>query len=93
MAWDTERTKRLLLDAATAEFSAYGLAGARIDRIAATAGVNKERIYQYFGKKDELFAQVLATDQWFPGFDSPARRHYDFMQITGRTGEDIGVSL
>jgi AcrR family transcriptional regulator len=61
MAWDTERTKRLLLDAATAEFSEHGLAGARIDRIAASAGVNKERIYQYFGKKDELFATVLGT--------------------------------
>ena len=61
MAWDTERTKRLLLDAATAEFAEHGLAGARIDRIAATAGVNKERIYQYFGKKDDLFAAVLGA--------------------------------
>src|SRR4029453_2414870 len=72
MAWDTERTKRLLLDAATAEFSEHGLAGARGDRIAAAAGarvapiaaaagVNKERIYQYFGKKDDLFAAVLAN--------------------------------
>lgn len=61
MAWDVERTKRLLLDAATAEFSEHGLAGARVDRIAAAAGVNKERIYQYFGKKDELFATVLRT--------------------------------
>lgn len=60
MAWDTERTKQLLLDAATAEFSTHGLAGARVDRIAAEAGVNKERIYQYFGKKDELFGIVLA---------------------------------
>jgi len=59
MAWDTERTKQLLLDAATEEFSAFGLAGARIDRIAEKAGVNKERIYQYFGKKDELFGVVL----------------------------------
>ena len=61
MAWDTERTKRLLLDAATAEFSEHGLAGGRIDRIAAAAGVNKERIYQYFGKKDDLFAAVLGA--------------------------------
>lgn len=59
MAWDTERTKRLLLEAATQEFSDHGLAGARVDRIATAAGVNKERIYQYFGKKDELFAAVL----------------------------------
>ncbi|MET1018681.1 MAG: TetR family transcriptional regulator [Microterricola sp.] len=62
MAWDVERTKTLLLDAATAEFSAFGLAGARVDRIAAAAGVNKERIYQYFGKKDELFDAVLASE-------------------------------
>lgn len=61
MAWDTERTKRLLLDAATVEFSEHGLAGARVDRIAASAGVNKERIYQYFGRKDDLFAAVLAA--------------------------------
>lgn len=59
MAWDVERTKQLLLDAATEEFSAFGMAGARIDRIAATAGVNKERIYQYFGKKSEFFGIVL----------------------------------
>jgi AcrR family transcriptional regulator len=62
MAWNTERTKELLLAAATEEFSAKGLAGARVDRIAAAAGVNKERIYQYFGKKDELFDAVLAAE-------------------------------
>jgi len=59
MAWDTERTKQLLLDAATWEFCDHGMAGARIDRIAERAGVNKERIYQYFGKKSELFGIVL----------------------------------
>ncbi|MEU6561405.1 TetR/AcrR family transcriptional regulator [Nocardia nova] len=59
MAWDIERTKRLLLDAAVAEFSAYGLAGARVDRIAVAAGVNKERIYKYFGTKDQLFETVI----------------------------------
>ncbi|MGW0564385.1 TetR/AcrR family transcriptional regulator [Streptomyces sp. NPDC003016] len=59
MAWDTERTKRLLLEAARAEFAAYGIAGARVDRIAAKAGVNKERIYGYFGNKEKLFNVVL----------------------------------
>ncbi|MFF0814536.1 TetR/AcrR family transcriptional regulator [Rhodococcus sp. NPDC003318] len=59
MAWDTERTKRLLVEAGVAEFSAFGLAGARVDRIAAAAGVNKERIYQYFGKKESFFNAVL----------------------------------
>ncbi|MFC9838706.1 TetR/AcrR family transcriptional regulator [Rhodococcus sp. NPDC127530] len=59
MAWDTERTKRLLLEAGVTEFSAFGLAGARVDRIAEKAGVNKERIYQYFGKKEAFFSAVL----------------------------------
>ena len=62
MAWDTERTKRLLLDAGVAEFSAHGLAGARVDRIAAAAGVNKERIYQYFGNKEQFFGAVLTRE-------------------------------
>ena len=59
MAWDTERTRALLLDAAAGEFSEHGFAGARVDRIAAEAGVNKERIYSYFGSKDGLSAAVL----------------------------------
>ncbi|WP_043840993.1 TetR/AcrR family transcriptional regulator [Amycolatopsis taiwanensis] len=62
MAWDIERTKRRLLDAAAEEFCERGLAGARVDRIAAAAGVNKERIYQYFGKKDQLFATVISRE-------------------------------
>ena len=59
MAWDTEKTKRLLLDAAVEEFAEHGFQGARVDRVAKSAGVNKERIYQYFGNKEQLFATVL----------------------------------
>ncbi|MBV2153357.1 TetR/AcrR family transcriptional regulator [Kitasatospora sp. SUK 42] len=62
MAWDTAKTKRLLLDAAVDEFAAYGPEGARIDRIAAAAGVNKERIYPYFGGKRQLFAAVIQRE-------------------------------
>lgn len=61
MAWDTERTKALLLESAVTEFSNKGSAGARVDQIAAAANVNKERIYQYFGKKEALFDAVLAA--------------------------------
>ncbi|MFI9275088.1 TetR family transcriptional regulator [Kitasatospora sp. NPDC052896] len=64
MAWDTAKTKQLLLDAAVQEFAAYGPEGARMDRIAKQAGVNKERIYQYFGNKEQLFGHVL--DQELP---------------------------
>ncbi|WP_433441480.1 TetR/AcrR family transcriptional regulator [Nonomuraea sp. CA-141351] len=59
MAWNTAQTRRLLLDAAVEEFAEHGPEGARLDRVAAAAGVNKERIYQYFGNKEQLFAAVL----------------------------------
>jgi len=59
MIRDSTRTKKLLLKAATDEFAAYGIAGARIDRIAATAGVNKALIYSHFESKDNLFDTVF----------------------------------
>jgi AcrR family transcriptional regulator len=55
-----EASRRRLLDAATAEFAAYGIAGARIDRISAGANVNKAQIYKYYRSKDELFDAVFA---------------------------------
>lgn len=62
MVWDTEQTRRKLLTAATEQFAAAGLAGARVDAIARAAGVNKERIYQYFGDKAGLFSAVLEAE-------------------------------
>ncbi|MFI6871794.1 TetR family transcriptional regulator [Nocardia sp. NPDC050406] len=62
MAWDTEGTKRRLLEAAVQEFAERGPDGARVAAIATRAGINKERIYQYFGDKRGLFEAVL-TDQ------------------------------
>jgi AcrR family transcriptional regulator len=59
MPGDAEATKRRLLAAATGEFAAHGLAGARVDRIAAAARANKAQIYHYFGSKDELFDAVF----------------------------------
>lgn len=75
MAWDTEKTQRLLLEAATAEFSEHGLAGGRIDRIADRAGVNKERIYSYFGGKDALFDAALAKELGDVAADVPIEGH------------------
>ncbi|MEO3824747.1 TetR family transcriptional regulator [Actinomadura sp. B10D3] len=46
-------------EAATAEFAARGLAGARIDRIATEARANKQAIYLYFGSKEKLFGAVV----------------------------------
>ena len=55
-----QQTRAKLLEAAEAEFSEHGLAGARVDRIAERSGVNKQRIYAYFGNKEALFAAVMA---------------------------------
>lgn len=56
---DREATKAKLLEAALAEFAKHGIAGARVDRIAAKAGCNKAMIYAYFGSKEDLFDEVL----------------------------------
>jgi AcrR family transcriptional regulator len=51
-------TKQRLLTAATEEFAAHGIAGARTGRIARSAGVNEALLFRYFGNKQELFAIV-----------------------------------
>lgn len=51
-----------ILAAARAEFAQYGLAGARIDRIAKAANASKERLYAHFGDKEALFHLVVAAD-------------------------------
>jgi AcrR family transcriptional regulator len=56
---DPERTRAAILAAATHEFTANGLNGARVDAIAGRARVNKRMIYHYFGGKDGLYLAVL----------------------------------
>jgi AcrR family transcriptional regulator len=58
---DSAATRRRLLKAAQEEFTAHGIAGARVDRIASAANANKAQIYHYFGDKDGLFDAVLET--------------------------------
>jgi AcrR family transcriptional regulator len=55
---DPERTKARILDAATAEFSAKGFAGARVAEIAARAGVNQQLIAYYFEGKEGLYREI-----------------------------------
>jgi len=56
---DPEGMRLRILKAAKEEFAAHGLAGARVDRIAAKAGANKRMLYYHVGKKDELYLTVL----------------------------------
>lgn len=55
---DAEATRGRIMQAATAEFARHGIAGARVDRIAAAARANKAQLYAYFGGKDALFDLV-----------------------------------
>lgn len=61
MARDAALTKKKLLNAARQEFAAHGMTGARVDRIAELAGVNKERVYGHFGNKEGLFAATVGA--------------------------------
>jgi AcrR family transcriptional regulator len=58
-ARDAERSQKDILDAAQDEFAGHGLGGARMDRIAERAGLNKRLIYYYFESKEGLFLAVL----------------------------------
>lgn len=62
MTTTTADVRSRVLRAARAEFAGRGLAGARIDRIAAEAKASKERLYAYFGDKVTLFQAVLDAD-------------------------------
>ena len=87
MVRDAQATRERILTAAIAEFSAYGLAGARVDAIAAAAPANKRSIYVYFGSKELLFEAAFAavveqvtqavplTEDDLPGY---AGRLFDF---------------
>ncbi len=58
-ARDAERSRNDILAAARGEFADHGLGGARMDRIAQSAGLNKRLIYYYFESKESLFLAVL----------------------------------
>src|ERR1700757_5134591 len=48
-----------ILEAAKQEFSAHGIGGARVDRIAEKAGANKRMLYYHVGNKEDLYLAVL----------------------------------
>jgi AcrR family transcriptional regulator len=56
-------TREKILDTARDEFARHGLDGARVDRIAERAGVNKAMIYYHFKSKEKLYQSVI--DQHF----------------------------
>lgn len=83
-------TIQRIIQAARHEFSENGVAGARMDAIAAGAGVTKQLLYHYFTNKKSLFAAVLdeRTDRILSGLlgidldkDDPERALRDFLKL------------
>ncbi len=58
-AESTSRTLKRILEAAEGEFGEHGFAGARMERIARRAGVNKASLYYHVGGKEALYKKVL----------------------------------
>lgn len=56
---DPETKRQRLLEAALAEFAAYGLAGARVDRLAKRAGISAGLVYSFYENKEGLFEAVF----------------------------------
>lgn len=54
-----EDARRRILEASLAEFAAHGWGGARVDRIAAAAGINKRLLYVHVGNKEALWIAAL----------------------------------
>lgn len=83
MPWDSQETRRRLLGAAISEFSCYGIAGARVDRIALAAQANKQAIYAYFGSKEALFNSAF-KDRIHDFHASVVFDEYDLAEYGGR---------
>lgn len=90
-----------ILAAAEREFAAAGYAGARIDRIAAQAGVNKQLLFHYFESKGGLFFAVLDTvfGRHDPGpavSDDPAaamRAYLSALEVLARSNSGLVAIL
>lgn len=56
---DPEAVRQDLLQVAIREFAEHGLAGARVDRIAANSRASKMMLYYYFDNKEGLYIAAL----------------------------------
>ncbi|MEU9011553.1 TetR family transcriptional regulator [Streptomyces sp. NPDC048479] len=58
----TPDTRQRIIAAAKEEFARYGIAGARVDRLAKQARTSKERVYAYFSSKEALYRHVAEQE-------------------------------
>ncbi|MGV9311246.1 TetR/AcrR family transcriptional regulator [Streptomyces sp. NPDC003691] len=85
---DAVRNRRLLMDAATAEFAENGM-DVSITRIATRAGVGKGTVFRHFDTKEQLLAEIfsdrleelVAAGERLATADDPGAALLEFMTI------------
>lgn len=81
------RSRDRLFEAALDVFAAKGYDGARVEEIAALAGVNKQRLYAYFGSKGGLYREVLMAEY------AAAARHEGLAALCERDLPDLTARI
>jgi AcrR family transcriptional regulator len=56
---EPQSTEEKIMASALSEFAEYGYEGARVDRIAERAGVNKAMIYYHYKGKESLYEKII----------------------------------
>ena len=62
----SDRTRRAILEAARAHFTARGFDGANLRAISADASIDPSMVKRYFGSKEGLFAAAVPVDLQLP---------------------------
>lgn len=76
-----EERPQQILDAALSVFAEHGIDAAKLEEIAARAGVSKGTIYLYFSSKEELFREVVRQRV------GPAIANADKLSASGESAE------
>lgn len=85
---DAVRNRRLLMDAATAEFAENGM-DVSITRIATRAGVGKGTVFRHFDTKEQLLAEIfsdrleelVAAGERLADSEDPGGALFEFMTV------------
>ncbi|MGW5383020.1 TetR/AcrR family transcriptional regulator [Nocardia sp. NPDC003963] len=80
--------QQAILDAAFAVFSSTGYTQARVDRIAAEAGVAKATVYSHFGDKEQVFRAAVRSLS-----EAALTANLAVLERLTDPGPDLGVTL
>ena len=69
----TERSRKLILEAAEAAFRELGLANTSMEEVATRAGLTRKTLYNLFSSKEEIALQLIARTEAEPDASYRAR--------------------